>query len=87
MDQANNLENYGALRKRIRQIANKTRMMNVQKPVQRRRPWTKNEELILIEMVGLYGSQWALIEQLSGLQRGQIQLKDKARNLKFQFLK
>ena len=87
MDQDNNLENYGALRKRIRQIANKTRMMNVQKPVQRRRPWTKNEELILIEMVGLYGSQWALIEQLSGLQRGQIQLKDKARNLKFQFLK
>ena len=87
MDEASNLENYGALRKQIRQIANKTRMMNVQKPVQRRRAWTKNEELILIEMVGLYGCQWALIEQVSGLQRGQIQLKDKARNLKFQFLK
>lgn len=86
-DEASNLENYAVLRKQIRQIANKTRMMNVHKPVQRRRLWTKNEELILIEMVGLYGSQWALIEQLSGLQRGQIQLKDKARNLKFQFLK
>ncbi|EXJ95274.1 hypothetical protein A1O1_00394 [Capronia coronata CBS 617.96] len=63
--------------------------------VQVRRGYTDEEVERLMEMVALYGTSWATIlkedqfhpdgPRLQG--RGQVQLKDKARNIKMDFLK
>ena len=76
---------------RIRYLASINRQRAIEKRAQRpRKPWSDAEEKKLIEMIGLYGCQWALIEQEAwawfGV-RGQVALKDKARNMKFALLK
>ncbi|KAF2760982.1 hypothetical protein EJ05DRAFT_497553 [Pseudovirgaria hyperparasitica] len=58
-------------------------------------PWTAEEEQRLVESIGLYGCNWAVIRDLLDDQTGarifkgrdNISIKDKARNLKMMFIK
>ncbi|KAH0538826.1 hypothetical protein FGG08_004602 [Glutinoglossum americanum] len=57
---------------------------------QKRRAWTDQEVNRLLELVEVHGPSWAKIEKvgdpiLAG--RSQVNLKDKARNMKFDFVK
>jgi len=75
---------------RIRYIAATNRQRAIGKGVQVRNSWSEAEEKKLVEMVGLYGCRWALIVQEAYEwfgERGQVALKDKARNMKFALLK
>ncbi|ERF71417.1 hypothetical protein EPUS_08686 [Endocarpon pusillum Z07020] len=63
--------------------------------LQTRTPYTPAEEARLIELIEEYGTSYTLIKQLDEqhedgpllLEKSQVQLKDKAQELKFQFLK
>ncbi|EXJ57662.1 uncharacterized protein A1O5_12452 [Cladophialophora psammophila CBS 110553] len=63
--------------------------------VQIRRPYTEQETTRLMEMIELYGTRWARILEEDSVHedgpllqgRTQVQLKDKARNIKLDFLK
>ena len=63
--------------------------------LQTRTPYTPAEEARLVELIEAYGVSYTLIKQLDEqhedgpllLERSQVQLKDKAQDLKFQFLK
>ncbi|KAF7505116.1 hypothetical protein GJ744_001256 [Endocarpon pusillum] len=63
--------------------------------LQTRTPYTPAEETRLIQLIEKYGPSYTLIKQLDEqhedgpllLERSQIQLKDKAQDLKFQYLK
>lgn len=63
------------------------------KTVQTRRAWTENETQTLLDLIVDYGTSWAQLKRAddsdSGLlkDRGQVALKDKARNMKFDYLK
>jgi len=75
---------------RVRYLAATNRQRAIEKRVQVRKAWSEAEEKKLVEMIGLYGCRWALIEHLASdwfAQRGQVALKDKARNMKFALLK
>lgn len=56
-----------------------------------RRPWTNEETEALIELIGEYGTSWTFLKQRDEQERlkrrDQVALKDKARNMKFDFLK
>ena len=73
--------NAGAKRERARQS---------QKKSQRRRPWTDNETAALIDLITKYGTSWSYLKKMdvSGCLKGrdQVALKDKARNLKVDYL-
>lgn len=62
-----------------------------QRKVQVRRPWSRHDEELLIRYIGEYGCSWSYIAKLPSweLMRDnmQVDLKDKARNLKVAFLK
>ena len=69
-------------------------VMGARRPhkVQVRRPWSEEATGRLIDLIedGRYGTCWSLIESLQDplLEgRGQVALKDKARNIKLDFLK
>lgn len=85
------LENgYGDLRERIKHAGARRRLQMIGKPTQTRNKWTDVEETKLIEMVGLFGCRWSLIDSMASAvlgHRGQVALKDKARNIKFSLLK
>ena len=59
--------------------------------VQVRRPWSRSDEDLLIQHIGEYGCAWSELEKIGGYERDfgnmQVDLKDKARNLKTAFLK
>ncbi|BFZ64546.1 hypothetical protein YB2330_005693 [Saitoella coloradoensis] len=66
------------------------------RPRQTRTPWSLEEESCLLSALQRYGCQWALIEKMHGRvgsvdrvlgERGQVALKDKARNMKLAFLR
>ncbi|ODQ50613.1 hypothetical protein SAICODRAFT_31883 [Saitoella complicata NRRL Y-17804] len=66
------------------------------RPRQTRTPWSLEEESCLLSALQRYGCQWALIEKKHGRtgsvdqvlrERGQVSLKDKARNMKLAFLR
>ena len=56
-----------------------------------RRPWSEAEIVTLVELIGTFGCSWAVLKAEDNdhvLQnRDQVGLKDKARNMKFDFLK
>ncbi|KAG0650230.1 hypothetical protein D0Z07_3293 [Hyphodiscus hymeniophilus] len=56
---------------------------------QSRTPWSEADTEHLIELIGELGCSWALISKAGDfeVERGQIALKDKARNLTVQFLR
>ena len=77
---------------RVHSVASK--VMGTRRPhiVQVRRPWSEEATGRLIDLIedGRYGTCWSLIEGLKDplLEgRGQVALKDKARNIKVDFLK
>ena len=75
---------------RVRYLAATNRQRAIEKKTQKRNPWSEEEEKKLVEMIGLYGCRWALIEREAPVplaDRGQVGLKDKARNMKFALLK
>lgn len=79
----------------VHSIANEAakRMTATQvKAPQSRKPWTEEETDQLMDLIGSYGTSWSKLKDhdgpagiLSG--RDQVALKDKARNMKFDFLK
>ncbi|RDW64255.1 hypothetical protein BP5796_10757 [Coleophoma crateriformis] len=56
---------------------------------QTRIPWSEHDSSLLVKLIGEYGSSWTQIEQRGGFEvsRGQVGLKDKARNMKVAYLK
>lgn len=79
-------ENY----KKVKSSA-KLRTAVLPKKVQSRKPWSDQETQRLIEMIEEYGTSWALLkmkdkESILG-SRDQTALKDKARNMKVDYLK
>ena len=67
--------------------------LNAPKPVQSRQAWSKEETQRLIELIEEYGTSWALLKRKDEIdgnileRRGQVALKDKARNMKFDYRK
>ncbi|KAL6713514.1 hypothetical protein ACLMJK_008979 [Lecanora helva] len=67
--------------------------MNNPKPTQKRTPWSEDETQQLLELIEKHGTSWSVlmdIDRQSGslLQdRDDVKLKDKARNMKMDFLK
>lgn len=64
------------------------------RPPQTRRPWTADEIERLLFLIGKYGCAWSTIKKADErmvdpqlLERSQVQLKDKARNMKVDYLK
>jgi hypothetical protein len=70
-------------------------LMQGRRPVQTRIPYSAGEVNRLMEMIDLYGTQWARILREDRAHpdgamlqnRSQVQLKDKARNMKLDWLK
>ena len=56
---------------------------------QKRTAWSEPDTHHLIDLIGDYGCSWSTIEKQGGFEvaRGQVALKDKARNIKVSFLK
>lgn len=56
---------------------------------QSRTPWSEADTDHLIDLIGIWGCSWSDIEKAGRfeVERGQVALKDKARNLKVLFLK
>lgn len=75
---------------RIRYLAATNRQRAIAKRTKERTAWSEEEEKKLVELIGLYGCRWSLIEHEASelfAKRGQVALKDKARNIKFALLK
>jgi hypothetical protein len=80
---------------RFTQVSQAARLASVRKkamneaPVQRRTAWSEPDTHHLIHLVGEYGCSWTTIAKMEGFEvkRGQVALKDKARNIKVNFLK
>lgn len=80
---------------RARQLAMIQRSALNRPRAQIRTPYTEDEVNRLMEMIELHGTKWALILMEDSIHpdgpqlqdRGQVQLKDKARNIKLDFLK
>lgn len=79
-------ENY----KNANKVA-KFKNLSLIKNTQKRRAWTNEETEALIELIEEHGVSWAFLKQKDELEklerRDQVALKDKARNMKFDFLK
>ncbi|KAI9689821.1 MAG: hypothetical protein M1822_009703 [Bathelium mastoideum] len=64
-----------------------------QRPIQRRRPWTLEEENRLIELIAEFGNNYSLIESQDNnttrilTRRSQVDLKDKCRVMRFNYHK
>ena len=81
------LENYRQVNSNA-----KLRMAEQPKKVQSRRAWTDRETEALLDLIADHGVSWALLKNIDGAEgllahRDQVALKDKARNMKFDFLK
>lgn len=80
------LENY----KKANEVARFRNSSQIKGP-QKRVAWTNEETEALINLIEEHGISWAFLKQQDGLdkleRRDQVALKDKARNMKFDFLK
>lgn len=80
------LENYRIAKK----VAKFKSSSQIRRP-QIRKAWTDEETETLIELIEEYGTSWTLLKERDQLNklisRDQVALKDKARNMKFDFLK
>lgn len=56
---------------------------------QKRVPWSEADTELLIELVAVHSTRWSAINEVGSfeVQRGQVALKDKARNIKVMYLK
>lgn len=79
--------------KSINHAAKESLVRNGPKPPQVRRPWTEEEVEALMEYMDEYGCSWAAIKNADDEQnqflerRSQGDLKDKARNMKYDYLR
>ena len=70
-----------------------TTALTVPKPLQNRQGWSNEEIQTLLDLIEEYGTSWTLLKQKDAengnilANRGQVALKDKARNIKFDYLK
>jgi hypothetical protein len=79
----------------VRQAARKQGMVRQRRPVQSRSAYSAAEEARLIELIEDYGTSYTMLQEEDGRhpdgpllgQRTQVQLKDKAQELKYQYLK
>ncbi|KAI9730035.1 MAG: hypothetical protein M1818_008304 [Claussenomyces sp. TS43310] len=57
--------------------------------LQKRTPWSLHDTELLIRRIGRHGCSWSNIEKMGGFERvcDQVGLKDKARNIKVDYLK
>lgn len=85
---------YEKARRRIDMLAPFVRSTAPLAPPQARRPWSSREIGQLLDLMAEYGSAWAHILKCDARsanpclqERSNVQLKDKARNMKFDFLK
>lgn len=81
------IQNY----KRVNSSA-KTRMAERPKKVQSRKAWTDLETETLLNLIEEHGTSWGSLKKIDGKNgnlayRDQVALKDKARNMKLDFLK
>lgn len=74
-------------------ISAKQNMAMVTKPPQKRSAWTAAETDTLLDLITTYGTSWKLLKEQDLMQghvleaRDQVALKDKARNMKMDYLK
>lgn len=63
--------------------------VKVNRPMQRRIPWSEHDEERLISLIEDSGCSWSFLEKVGGFehQRNQVALKDKARNMKVDYIK
>lgn len=65
--------------------------VHARKPVQRRTPWTDEETGTLHDLITTHGVSWSLLKSLDSegvlVNRDQVALKDKARNMYIDYLK
>lgn len=85
---------YEEARRRIDTLVPFVRSTAPLAPPQARRPWSSREIGRLLDLMAEYGSAWATILKCDARsedpclqERSNVQLKDKARNMKFDFLK
>ena len=78
---------------RLAKLATQEQKFNAPPPPQTRRPWTLDEEEMLIECIGKFGTGYKAIKDHDGengnvlIDRSEVGLKDKARNIKVDYLK
>lgn len=81
------LENY----KMAKELARINTAARAKKKTQTRKAWTDLETETLINLISEYGTSWKLLKDKDAgkvlVDRDQIALKDKARNIKFDYLK
>ncbi|KAL9608562.1 MAG: hypothetical protein Q9167_006623 [Letrouitia subvulpina] len=71
----------------------KSRVQVQAKPIQSRTPWSHLETETLLDLIEEYGLSWSSLKVIDGrnknvlANRDQVALKDKARNMKFDYLK
>ena len=74
-----------------REIAKENTMAAGPKAPQKRTPWSTAEEGTLMDLMRLHGCSWTNIQKMDRggilVKRSQVQLKDKARNMKVSFLR
>ncbi|KAI5842301.1 hypothetical protein BZA05DRAFT_205576 [Tricharina praecox] len=74
----------------VNKIEKLNRTANKRRGVRKgRNPWTEEQANMLVRMIGKYGTNWQLIAAEEPLLYGRtnVNLKDKARNMKLQFLR
>ncbi|MCJ1285407.1 hypothetical protein MMC26_004747 [Xylographa opegraphella] len=81
-----NSQIYSVARTQSRNVA----AIHRPKRVQKRRAWTDEETEVFIDLIGEYGISWSLLKKMDTQSvlayRDQVALKDKARNMKVDFL-
>lgn len=77
----------------VNQLAKEKKVMMEPKRPQTRQPWSEEETGVLLDLIGEYGTSWKLLKDRDFLEdnvlegRDQVALKDKARNMKLDYLK
>ena len=81
---------YSAISARKRQLSHQARQNNPQSPHRQRQPWSEHDCNLLIHLTQKHNASWSLIEQHENesfqYPRNQQAYRDKARNLKVDFL-
>jgi hypothetical protein len=70
-------------------VTARQKAVKVKGPPKKRNKWSEADTELLVELIGEYSSAWSTIEKSGDwdIERGQVALKDKARNLKVNWLR
>ncbi|RPB13000.1 hypothetical protein P167DRAFT_545024 [Morchella conica CCBAS932] len=91
-ESVNNEERRAALNQRVERIIKKdlARQSKPARLIRKRQPWGRKQTALLIRIIGERGCKWAEIRDMNVAEfsgRSNVQLKDKARNIKYDYLK